>query len=96
MTLTISRSAYAQKLAPTAATPDMAPLRDVIEHVQKALAEYQTNLGGGADALPPLTSAVFDFKATSAITKGGTISFFIFKFGASHESAVTNDVNFTY
>jgi hypothetical protein len=94
--LAISSSAFAQNPPQAKATPDMAPLKAVIEQVQKALAEYQTNLGGGVDALPPLASAVFDFKATSAIGEGGTISFFIFKFGVSHESAVTNDVTFTY
>lgn len=62
--------------------------------VQKALDRYQAE--SGAEKLPPLAEADFDFKATSATTVGGTISLFIFKIGASHENDVTNEVTFTY
>jgi hypothetical protein len=94
--LAVSPSAFAQNPVQIQVTPDTAPLNLVIAQVQKALDDYQENRGGGADALPPLTSAVFDFKATSVVTIGGVINFFIFKFGVSHESAVTNDVTYTY
>lgn len=76
--------------------PDAVPLELVIAQVKEALQEYQTNLGGGADALPPLSSAEFDFKTTTATTIGLSISLFIFKIGGSHEKDVVNDVTFTY
>ncbi len=81
-----------QPLAPQ----DAAPLNLVIAQVKAALAEYQQNLGGGADALPALSSAEFDFKATTATTEGLTVNLFIFKLGGSHETDVVNDVTYTY
>lgn len=78
-------------------TPDRAaPLDLVVKQVEAALHEYQQNLGEGDYALPALASAVFDFKATSVETDGGSISFLIFKFGTSRECTITNDVIFTY
>jgi hypothetical protein len=83
---------------PQAAPPpkDAVPLELVVAQVKDALQEYQTNLGGGSDALPPLSSAEFDFKTTTATTIGLTISLFIFKIGGSHEKDVVNDVTYTY
>lgn len=78
------------------APQDAAPLNLVIAQVKAALAEYQQNLGGGADALPALSSAEFDFKATTATTGGITVNLFIFKLGGSHETDVVNDVTYTY
>jgi hypothetical protein len=97
----ISLSAFGQTPTP-ATTPaqgsdaDLVPLSAVVSQVKDALAEYQHNLGGGADALPPLASAEFDFKTTVATTVGGSINLFIFKIGASHEKDVVNDVTYTY
>src|SRR4051812_13578442 len=79
-----------------ASDPDLVPLSAVVSQVQDAIAEYQHNLGGGADALPALASAEFDFKTTTATTVGGSVNFFIFKFGASRESDVVNEVTLTY
>ncbi len=75
---------------------DTVDLNSVIKQVTSALNDYQNNLGGGADALPPLASAEFDFKTTVGTTVGGSINILIFKFGASHERDVVNDVTFTY
>lgn len=82
--------------APAAVSTDQAPLNLVIDQVKAALDEYQRNLGEGSDALPPLSSAEFDFKATTAVTSGGTITFLIFKIGTTHENDVTNDITYTY
>jgi Trypsin-co-occurring domain 2 len=75
---------------------DLVPLAAVISQVQDALSQYQRNLGTGADALPSLASAEFDFKTTVATTVGGSISLFIFKIGASREKDVVNDVTYSY
>jgi hypothetical protein len=81
---------------PTAAPPDAAPLDLVIAQVKAALDQYQKNLGSGPDALPPLASAEFDFKTTTATTGGVTVNLFIFKIGGSHEHDVVNDVTYSY
>lgn len=87
----------AQSSTPQAVNKDeFAPLELVIAQVKAALDEYQKNRGAGADALPPLSSAEFDFKTTTGTTVGGTINFFIFKFGASHEIDYVHDVTYTY
>ncbi|MGD1211283.1 MAG: hypothetical protein ABR973_08015 [Candidatus Acidiferrales bacterium] len=90
----------AQKTYPGAAEatpqPDTAPLNLIIDQVRAALDEYQKNLGGGPDALPPLSSAEFDFKTTTGTTGGVTINLLIFKFGTSHENDEVNDVTYTY
>jgi hypothetical protein len=80
----------------SAPSGDLVPLSAVVGQVKDALLEYQHNLGGGADALPALASAEFDFKTTTATTVGGSINLFIFKIGASHEKDVVNDVTYTY
>jgi hypothetical protein len=86
-----------QPTAMAAASPnDVAPLNLIIAQVKAAMDEYQKSRGGGPDALPPLSSAEFEFKTTTATTVGGTVNLFIFKFGASHENDVTNDVTYSY
>jgi hypothetical protein len=93
-TVFLSAPAYA---ADRPAPPDTIPLADVIAQVTDALQEYQKNRGSGAtQELPPLSSAEFDFKTTTSKTAGLSISLFIFKFGASHEKDVVNDVTYTY
>lgn len=80
-----------------APTDDQRPLAEVINQVTKALQQYQNNRGAGAtNELPPLSSAEFDFKTTTATSVGFTINLFIFKFGTSHEKDVVNDVTYTY
>ncbi len=86
----------AQTPQPPKTPEDLAPLDLVIAQVKAALAEYQANLGGGADALPPLSTAEFDFKATTATTTELAVNLFIFKLGGSHEDDVVNDVTYTY
>ncbi|MGD0001674.1 MAG: hypothetical protein ABSE21_16370 [Bryobacteraceae bacterium] len=76
--------------------PDTAPLERVIEEVNKALDDYQSNRGTGADALPPLSSVEFDFKVTKSVVIGGSVNLFIFKIGGSHEKDDVNDVTYTY
>jgi hypothetical protein len=75
---------------------DETSLDFVIRAVKNALQKYQDNLGGGADALPPLQEAEFDFKVATAQSVGGSINLFIIKFGASVENSTTNDVAYTY
>jgi hypothetical protein len=72
------------------------PLDLVIKQVQDAVNLYQQDLGKGKSALPPLSSAEFDFKTTTGDTTSGGFSILIFKFGASHEKDVVNDVTYTY
>lgn len=81
---------------PAASPTDAAPLDLIIPQVKAALDLYQKNVGSGPDALPPLTSAEFDFKTTTAKVEGLTINLLIFKLGGSHEKDVVNDVTFTY
>lgn len=81
---------------PAASPTDAAPLDLIIPQVKAALDLYQKNVGSGPDALPPLASAEFDFKTTTAKVQGLTINLLIFKLGGSHEKDVVNDVTFTY
>ncbi|MGA7969700.1 MAG: hypothetical protein WA800_04365 [Terriglobales bacterium] len=73
-----------------------ADLNSVIASVEAALKCYQDNRGSGPDALPALQQAQFDFKTTTGKVGGITVSFFIFKIGASKEKDVTNQLSFTY
>ena len=75
---------------------DAVPLCAVVTQVTSALARYQSSLGSGASALPPLSKAEFDFKTAAVTTTGAKISLFVFTIGGSHERDVTNDVTFTY
>jgi hypothetical protein len=81
---------------PNVSPADAAPLDLIISQVKAALDLYQQNVGSTPDALPPLTSAEFDFKTTTAKVEGFTINLLIFKIGGSHEKDVVNDVTFTY
>jgi len=77
-----------------------ADLPSVVQTVEQALKCYQS-LTGGSDpeqpkGLPKLSSANLDFKTTTSKTAGFSISFFIFKVGASREQDATDDVSFTY
>ena len=94
-------SATAEQPAEAAATSasrkdTTTPLHSVIQQVTEALHNYQKSLGSGQDALPPLDSAEFDFKATTDVTAGVAVNFLIFKFGGSHQNEAVNDVVFTY
>lgn len=91
-----SQSAAPPAVVTTGAPSDAVPLALVIAQVKAALDQYQKSLGSGPDALPPLASAAFDFKTTTATTVGGTINLFIFKIGGSHENDVINDVTYAY
>jgi hypothetical protein len=73
-----------------------ADLNSVVTTIESALQCYQDNRGSGADALPVLIQADFDFKTTTAKTGGLSISFFIFKLSGTHEKDVTNDITFSY
>ena len=75
---------------------DAVPLNIVITQVKAALDQYQKSLGKGADALPKLQSAEFNFKATTEVTVGGKISFLIFTIGGSRTTSDVNDVTYTY
>src|ERR1700685_1086029 len=87
------KAALVGDTAPAAAA---GPLDLVIPRVKAALEQYQQSLGSGPDSLPPLSSAGFDFKTSTATTVVGSINFFIFKIGGSHEKDVCNDVTFKY
>ena len=71
-------------------------LASVVTAVQAAIDCYQANRGAGPDGLPPLTSAAFDFKTATGKVGGFSVSFFIFKIGASHEKDTTSDLTLTY
>jgi hypothetical protein len=75
---------------------DAVPLCAVVTQVTSALARYQSSLRSGANALPPLSKAEFDFKTAAVTTTGAKISLFVFTIGGSHERDVTNDVTFIY
>jgi hypothetical protein len=77
-------------------TADPGAFADVVAQVTSALNEYQANLGSGKDALPPLSSAEFDFKTTTSTKEGFSLQILVFKFGTNHEKDVVNDVTFTY
>jgi hypothetical protein len=81
---------------PVISSDQASPLSLIIPKVKEALDLYQHNLGSGPDALPPLSSAEFDFKTTTAKTVGLTVNLFIFKLGGSHERDDVNETTFTY
>jgi hypothetical protein len=70
------------------------PLAAIIKEVKKAIDESQEK--GDAAVLPPLQSAEFDFKVVTEEKLKGSISFFIFSFGASTSNKTVNDVAYTY
>ena len=74
----------------------LVALDSVIMQVQRALDRYQYSLGEGANALPPLKSAVFDFKTTVSRSSGFSINLLIFTLGSTKQSDVVNEVEFTY
>jgi hypothetical protein len=73
-----------------------ADLHSVIISVEAAINCYQTSIGSGPDALPPLKQADFDFKTTTGKIGGISVSFFIFQLKASKEKDTTNEITFTY
>lgn len=75
---------------------DSLPLAEVVKQVTSAIQEYQSSVGVSEDTLPPLSSAEFDFKTVTKKSIGGSIQILVFKFGASQENNVTNEVIFTY
>jgi hypothetical protein len=99
----IPLSSFAQTAAP-AASPSLpvvspqeaSPLDPIIPKVKESLDLYQHNLGNGPDALPPLTSAEFDFKTTTAKVAGLSVNLLVFKIGGSHENDDVNETTFTY
>src|SRR3984893_6598310 len=92
----VAQNTSTPEQAVAAAASDAMPLSRVIPEVQKALDQYQQSIGKGADALPPLASADFDFKVSSSVNVGGSINLFIFKIGASRQEDVVHDVTYTY
>ena len=81
-------------------TAEGIDLPSVTKTVEQALKCYQA-LSGGADpthpkGLPKLGSVTMDFKTTTGKSAGISVSFFIFKVGASKEKDVTDDVAFKY
>jgi hypothetical protein len=80
----------------TTGPKDAVPLCAVVFQVTSALTRYQSSLGSGTNALPPLSKAEFDFKTAAVTTVGAKISLFVFTIGGSHEKDVTNDITFTY
>ncbi len=80
----------------TTGQKDAVPLCAVVSQVTSALTRYQSSLGSGTNALPPLSKAEFDFKTAAVTTVGAKISLFVFTIGGSHEKDVTNDITFTY
>jgi hypothetical protein len=88
-----------QKLDPKAVTDqpkDTADLPSVVASVKAAVECYQNNRGSGPDALPALSSAVFDFKTTTGTVGGLSLNLFIVKIGGSVEKDTVNDLTFTY
>jgi hypothetical protein len=77
-----------------------ADLPTVIATVEQALKCYQQTTKDAdpnqPKGLPKLNSATMDFKKTTSKSGGFSISFFIFKIGASSEKDVTDDISFTY
>jgi hypothetical protein len=73
------------------------PLVQVIQKVNGAIDEYQSQRGSGAQKeLPPLASAEFDFKTVTSSTVGGTLNILVLKLGTTRETDITNDVTYTY
>jgi hypothetical protein len=75
---------------------DSIPLAEVVKQVTSAIQEYESSVPVGENSLPSLSSAVFDFKTVTKKSIGGSIQVLVFKFGASRENDVTNEVTFTY
>ena len=82
---------------PGSLTPeDVVPLDTVIAQVEEALNLYQSNIGNGPRALPPLASAEFDFKACATSIAGGTVNLIVLKIGGTYQTDFVQDVTFTY
>lgn len=94
--LTLMMLLLASNLGAQSADSTLVPLDSVVAQVQHALARYQATLGTGPNALPPLKTAVFDFKTTAAKSGGSSINLLIFTIGASKETDLVNDVSFSY
>jgi hypothetical protein len=96
----LSTPLFGQKTPPPAPSQDAAentiPLARVVKQVTSAIEEYQSIREEGSDALPPLSSAEFDFKTITKKTEGLSLQILIFKIGGSHEKDVTSDLTFTY
>jgi hypothetical protein len=89
----------AKKKPPKPAKPaDTVQLSGIVEAVELVVDAYNTRpeTQGANPTLPPLKTADFDFKTVVDLKGGVSVNFLIFKFGATHEKAVTNDVTFTY
>lgn len=72
-------------------------LSRVVCEVERALDTYQQSADvEEKKALPKIATADFDFKTVVDTKCGFTISFLIFKFGASVDKQDTNDVDFQY
>jgi hypothetical protein len=75
------------------------PLDQVIKATEMALNDYQTDAQsseGTKDAIPPLASADFDFKAVVDTKGGPSINLWIITLGATWEKQATNEIDFQY
>lgn len=83
-------------VAPAGPPPGMVELDQVIEQVERALDDYQTEAQGQPDVLPPLAAADLTFKATTSRSAKAGVSLLVLKLGAARSTDAVNEVTFSY
>jgi len=84
------KKAFKEKLA------KLIPLDLVVCEVEQALDAYQQDPDVKAAKIPKLLTADFDFKTTTDIKGGISVSFLVFSIKYTHDNQTIHDVDFQY
>jgi hypothetical protein len=82
--------------APAGASKKAADIKLVVYAVQQALLCYQQYGTADGEHLPPLQAATFDFKTSTSLSGGPSVSFFILTLGAGVEKDSVRDFSLSY
>jgi hypothetical protein len=74
----------------------LVPLTLVVCEVEQALNAYQQDPDVQAAKIPKLATADFDFKTTTDIKGGISVSFLVFSIKYTHDNQTVHDVDFQY
>jgi hypothetical protein len=81
---------------PAGASTKAADIKLVVYAVQQALLCYQQYGTADGEHLPPLQTATFDFKTSTSLSGGPSVSFFILTLGAGVEKDTVRDFSLSY